>query len=156
MSASGKNYVVDDFTIAHTTAQHVVGSVIEAEGKEYRYIQNSTTDTATAGCPCVLVAAGGYVVTVKFTNATVVATNAFMGVFMTALATSEYGYILKSGEYNTCTVTDSITFGNAGVLGDANGGFGAAGSAGLLRICCVAHENSTGADTGVTLWIDAP
>ena len=152
MSASGKNYVVDDFTTVYSTPVFPVGQIVESEGYEYRFILNGDTDTATAGCP---------VAPENFTDKKWKACydlsdgldGAVLGIVMADLATGEYGWVMREGVYETCTVGGAMTVGNNVVAKTTDATFRAATAGDLVYNCGVTLEAATQAATGVAIYI---
>lgn len=152
MSATGKNYVVDDFTTVYSSAIIQPGTVIESEGYEYRFIQNGATDVATAGTPLAALGTGDNKWIGCYDLSDGVVGGGVLGVAMAEMATSEYGFVLKEGIYNTCTVQDAVGIG-AGVCADADGGFRAATGAEVYPMVGVAYEAQTEAVTNGAIYV---
>ena len=101
--------VSDVYTFVHssTEPQHALGTVkTTPDGKAYRYIRNNaTTAISTAGYPAVDVGTvGSWVVSPTVTAAT----QACRGVYMAAMAVSEYGWIQCKGLYESAYVTAAV------------------------------------------------
>ena len=158
MSATGKNYVVDNFTTVYSTPIMAPGTIVESAGFEYRFVQNGNTCTGTVGYPAVLVGTDGYDITVDLAAAATNASALFVGIVMGTMATAEYGWVLKSGVYGTCSVADTVTnIGGLVVLADTDGTFRAATAGDLLNKvpCGYVAEPTAAAATGVNIYIDA-
>ena len=152
MAATGKNYVVDDFTAVYTTAAHAPGTVVESEGYEYRFIQNGDTDTATAGNPLSMEDAS----TNKWVGCYDLSDGldgVILGVPMADLATGEYGWVMKEGIYDTCSVGGAVTIGNELVAKTTDAVFRAETAGDIVMVCGVALEAATAAATSISVWI---
>ncbi len=150
MSATGKNYVVDSFTGAYSTALLVPGTVVESEGFEYRFILCGDTDAVSAGMPLTLDSptAGEWKGCQDLSEG-----GGLLGVAMTDLATGEYGFVMKCGVYNTCTVQDTCAL-DAALVADADGGFRAAVGGDVLWQAGVCLEVVASAATAVSVYIN--
>ena len=147
MSATGKNYVVDDFTTVYDDPIMAPGTVVEAEGYEYRFIQCGDTDTATAGTPLSMDATDSWKGCYDLSDG-----SAILGVVMTTLETGEYGFVMRSGIYNTCTVQDAAALGGA-LVASADGGFRCATAGELLPTSGVSMEVVAQAATSVAVYV---
>jgi len=107
MSATGKNYVVDDFTTVYSTAIMAPGTVVESEGKEYRFVKNS--DTVAAAVSNIAVFAGTGAATEITTDTSEGIEQHAAGIVMAAMATGEYGFVQKAGVYGSCIFAGAVT-----------------------------------------------
>ena len=156
MSANGTSYVVDDMTTVYSTAIHAPGTCVSVDGSKYRFVLNGNTKTATAGYPAVLVGTGGWDVSVDLAAAATDANALFVGVVMAEMATAEYGWLLRNGIYDTCSMGNTATNIGAGVaLSSADGTFRAATAGELQQVCGYVAEPVSAAATGVNIYIDA-
>ena len=158
MSANGTSYTVDDMTTVYSTPVHEVGMCVVVDDSEYRFVQNGNTCTGTVGYPAVLVGTDGWDVTVDIAAEATNANALFVGMVMGTMATAEYGWLLRSGIYDTCTVADTVTnIAAPVVLADTDGSFRAATAGDLLNkmLCGYVAEPTAAAATGVNIWIDA-
>ena len=157
MAETGKqSYTIDDFTTTYSTPIIQPGTVIKSEGKQYRFVQNGNTNTATTGYPAVLVGTDGWDVTVDLAAAATNANALFVGVVMAEMATGEYGWLLRSGIYETCTAANTVTNIGAGVcVANTDGQFRAATGGELQMVCGYVAEPVAAAATGVNIFIDA-
>ena len=151
MSATGKNYVVDDFTTVYSTAIMAPGTVVESEGFEYRFIQNGDTDTATAGTPLILESTSEWKGCYDISDGLYY--GGFLGVAMADMETGEYGFVMKEGVYNTCTALNAIALGAEICAGNTDGGFRAATSAEVQAPAGVCLEAQTQAATGMSIYV---
>lgn len=152
MSASGTSYTVDAMTAVHTTPQHEPGTLVTVDGFEYRYVKNSDTGTATSGCPVALENFTDEMWVCRYDLSTVI-DGAILGVPMADLATGEYGWLLRDGVYQTCSVGDAVGEGCKVVAQGTDGVFRAATAGELFYTCGVAMEAATQAGTGVAIWV---
>ena len=154
-------HVVDVLTFMYGSDNEAVppGTVMEVAGKQYRFVQNGATATATSGYPLVYVATnpydGDWDVTATLDGG--VAEGAFAGVAIADMAVNEYGWILKDGVYDTCTVNAAgvAAAGDCVIVdadGTADGTFDPAGENGLLAICGIALAAIT-TDANGPIWI---
>ena len=152
MSANPTSYAMDDITTVYSTPVHTVGQVVEVDGQEYRFVLNGDTDTATAGYP---VSPENY--TDKKWKACADLSDgldgALIGVVMADMATGEYGWVMREGVYETCTVGGAMTVGNNVVAKTTDATFRAATAGDLVYNCGVTLEAATQAATGVAIYI---
>ena len=156
MAETGKQgYTIDDFTTTYSTPIIQPGTVIKSEGFEYRFIQNGDTDTATAGNPLILESTSEWVGCYDISDGLYY--GACLGVAMADIATGEYGWVMRKGVYNTCTMHNSGAVGDEVVAGNTDGGFRVVTAAEVQRPCGVMLEAQavTTGGTGVSIWIDA-
>ena len=157
MAETGKqSYTIDDFTTTYSTPIIQPGTLIRSEGREYRFVENQATDTATAGYPCVYMHSdphdNDFQISADLSDGY---TNCFAGIAMTDIASSEYGWVMRNGVYETCTISGAHTVGNQAVLSSADGGFAAYTAGDLEKPCGVIMTAGTTHATGVSIWIDA-
>ena len=157
MSATGKSYVVDDFTTVYSTPVHAPGTIVESEGQSYRFVKNSDTTAGTANYPAVFVGTdptlNDWEIAADLSDGIL---NVCAGVIMAAMATGEYGWVKRKGVHLTATVIGTITAaGGALRCGDTDGQWAAAAGADIERIDGVCLEVVTTSGTGVNIYVDA-
>ena len=152
MSANPTSYAMDDITTVYSTPVHTVGQVVEVDGQEYRFVLNGDTATATAGYP---VAPENYTDKKWKASADLSAgiDGAVLGVVMADMATGEYGWVMREGVYETCTVGGAMTAGNIVIAKGTDATFRAASAADIVWGCGVTLEAATQAATGVAIYI---
>jgi len=151
MSATGKNYVVDDFTTVYSTAVLVPGTVIESEGNEYRFVKNS--DTVAAAVSNIAVFSGTVNMDEITTDTSEGIAQHAAGIVMAAMATGEYGFVQKAGVYGSSIWAGVVSAADVG-LGCIVGGDGSltvhAGEVPSFGVCLNAGTG-TNADVAVML-----
>lgn len=108
---AGTNKVSPEFTHvdASDNPSNTPGTVIEADGLEYRYVKNQATDSATAGYPVIYMDAdphdNEWEITADMTDGI---TDAFAGIAVATMGAAEYGWVLRRGVYESIAATASV------------------------------------------------
>ena len=108
---AGTNKVSPEFTVVDgsTTPSNTPGTVVFADGLEYRYVKNQATDAATQHYPVIYMDAdphsNEWEITADMTDGIA---DAFGGIAVATIGAAEYGWILKSGVYESVAITASV------------------------------------------------
>ena len=155
---AGTNKVSPEFTVVDgsTTPSNTPGTVVQADGREYRYVKNQATDSATANYPVVYMDAdphdNEWEITADLSDGVAAA---FGGVAVATIGAAEYGWIVRDGVWESCAISDSVqTGGHPLWLGTQVDRYFQLMTAGdIARVCGVGTEVTTAAGTAVAVYI---
>ena len=153
------SYALDQVTVVFDDVDRgpSLGTKLELNGKEYRFVKMSDTDSSTvSNVPVVYIStdpsANNWEVSPDVSDAPGGGMEFFAGMLLAAVDTGQYCYVLKEGP---CTITLSGTVTAAGdaIIVSEDGGFGPAGATDYPN--GIALEDSGSDNDTIYAWIKA-